>query len=739
MKNQGTHDEPLASEHEAQFGLMNFYEKFGFLPSDSAIGLIITDMGGKILSFNKSIADLIGTTLEECKDKNVAELYADPTDRKKLLDMLAKSKKVRDFEVQVRRKDDKLRTVLSNVDSIILEGQPVLLTSLYDITQYKHLLSASKKLDEGFRTLFRNVPVGILVTDSAGNLIITNNAAKEMLGCDSSVLKKMKAQDFYVNPHDREHLLELTQKYGIVRDFETNMRHRNGQIVTVLVNTDLIDFNHQHNVLLTSVRDISNLKHIEDTLKQERDFSNAILNIAASLILVMDSEGHVVKFNHSCETVSGYSAAEMEGKFLWDAPFNGPDLTEQRVHEYLSHEIKKHHEAVWTSRTGEQHLISWDFTVLTDRNDSLEFVIGAGIDITRRQQAEDALNQANRQLAQQIDALKSNTEEMQQLSEMGRQLQYCQTVGEACTISAQYVRQIYPNTNGALYLTNSSRNFADAVETWGSKTYTSKIFDPLTCWAIRQGREHYSGGGYTGLMCSHITGPAESHYLCVPLLVNGEVIGILHLNDVSFDTATTMPQDERKAQIVNTIADHIALALANLRLRETLRQQSIRDALTGLYNRRYMEETMDRELKRALRDNHSLGIIMFDIDHFKEFNDLHGHDAGDTLLRELGAFLNKSLRGGDIICRYGGEEFLVVLPGITPKNALLRAEELREGVKDLHVRHLGKLLPRCTLSLGVAVSPQHGTTVDTLLKAADDALYLAKNEGRDRVVMATEA
>lgn len=738
MKNQGTHDEPLATEYEAQFGLMNFYEKFGFLPSDSAIGLIITDMNGKILSFNKSIAELIDATLEECKDKNVAELYADPADRKKLLDMLAKSKKVRDFEVQVRRKDDKLRTVLSNVDSIILEGQPVLLTSLYDITQYKHLLSTSKKLDEGFRTLFRNVPVGILVTDFAGNLIITNNAAKEMLGCDSSTLKTMKAQSFYVNPHDREHLLELTQKYGTVRDFETNMRHQNGKIVTVLVNTDLIDFNHQHNVLLTSVRDISNLKHIEDTLKQERDFSNAILNIAASLILVMDREGRVVKFNHSCEKVSGYSAAEMEGKFLWDAPFNDPDLTEQKVHEYLAHELKKHHEAVWTSKTGEQYLISWDFSVLTDRNDKLEFVIGAGIDITRRQQAEDALSRANQQLAKQIDALKSNTEEMQQLSEMGRQLQYCQTVGEACAISVQYVRQICPHTNGALYLTNSSRNFADAVETWGTKTYTNKIFDPLTCWAIRQGREHYSGDGYTGLMCSHITGPAESHYLCVPLLVNGEVIGVLHLNDVSFDNTTTMLQDERKAQIVNTIADHIALALANLRLRETLRQQSIRDALTGLYNRRYMEETMERELKRALRDNHSLGIIMFDIDHFKEFNDLHGHDAGDALLRELGAFLNKSLRGGDIICRYGGEEFLVVLPGITPKNALLRAEELREGVKEMHVRHLGKLLPRCTLSLGVAVSPQHGTTVDTLLKAADDALYLAKNEGRDRVVMATE-
>ncbi len=729
-------EEALSIDNEAQFGLMNFYEKFGFLPGASAIGLIITDMGGHILSFNQSIAELIGTTLEECKDKNVAELYADPADRKKLLRMLEKSKKVRDFEVQVRRKDGKLRTVLSNVDAIELEGQHVLLTSLYDVTQYKHLLSRSKKLDEGFRTLFRNVPVGITVTDFAGNLVVSNNAVKELLGYTMAELKTVKAQSFYLYSSDRVKLLELTQKYGMVRDFETVMRHRDGHAVTVLINTDIIDFNGQHNVLLTSVRDISNLKHIEDSLKQERDFSNAILNIAASLILVIDCTGRVVKFNHACEQLTGMLATEMEGKFLWEVPFDDGAVTKEKLHEFLEGEIKKHLEAVWVSKAGDKHLIAWDFSVLPGPGDKPEFVIGAGIDITRRQQAEDALQQANRELALQVNELKLRTEEMRKLSEMGEQLQHCQTVAEACAISVQYVRQICPNTNGTLYLINSSHTLADTVESWGKKPYTKKTFDPITCWAIRCGREYLSGNNHPGLLCGHITGPATNQYLCVPLQVNGEAIGILHLNDVEADPAASAMHEEHKAQLLRTIADHIALALANLKLQNTLRQQSIRDALTGLYNRRYMEETMERELKRALRDNHSLGVVMFDIDHFKEFNDLHGHDAGDALLRELGAFLNKSLRGGDIICRYGGEEFLVVLPGITQENALLRAEELREGAKNLQVRHLGKMLPRCTLSLGVAVSPLHGTTVDTLLKAADEALYLAKNEGRDRVVLA---
>ena len=735
MEQQDAQCETLSAD-EASFGLLNFYKNFGFLSGAFPTGLIITDLHGGILSFNKAIEELIGATLEECKNKNVTELYADPNDRKKLLKLLSSSKKVCDFEVQVRRKDGTLRTVLSNVDAIELEGHHVLLTSLYDITQRGYLLASSKKLDQGFRTLFRNVPVGIIVTNIAGTLIVSNNAIKELLGYSITELKSTNVQTFYLRPSDRVKLLELTQKYGTVRDFETQMRHRDGHVVTVLTNTDLIDFNGQHNVLLTSVRDISNLKHVEDTLKQERDFSNAILNIAASLILVTDREGRVVKFNHACEQITGFSSAEMEGTFLWDAPFKDPALTEQTVQEDLAGEIQHHREAIWTSKTGDAHLISWDISALADQNGKPEFVIGSGIDITRRQKAEEALQRANSKLALQVDALQTYTRQMQQLSEMGKQLQHCQTVAEACAISVQYVRQICPFSNGALYLINSSRNFAEAVETWGAKAYTKKTFAPLDCWAIRSGHEHYSGDGRTGLVCSHINGPAQSHYLCVPLLVNGELIGILHLNDVSFEDEMFIPIDEHKAQIINTISDHIALALANLRLRDTLRQQSIRDALTGLYNRRYMEETMERELKRALREDHSLGIIMFDIDHFKEFNDLHGHDAGDALLRQLGVFLNKSLRSGDIICRYGGEEFLVVLPGITPENAVQRAEELRDGVKNLQVRHLGKLLPQCTLSLGVAVSPRHGTTVDGLLKAADDALYRAKNEGRDQVVLA---
>jgi diguanylate cyclase (GGDEF)-like protein len=188
--------------------------------------------------------------------------------------------------------------------------------------------------------------------------------------------------------------------------------------------------------------------------------------------------------------------------------------------------------------------------------------------------------------------------------------------------------------------------------------------------------------------------------------------------------------------MATTVADQLGLAVANLKLRETLRNQSIRDALTGLFNRRYLEETLERELSRARRTNASLGLIMMDLDHFKHFNDTFGHEAGDVLLREVGRLLQETVRGGDVACRYGGEEFVVILPEASAETTRLRAERLRESIKHLYVTQRGQSIGSVTASIGVGTFPQNGTTGDALVKAADTALYLAKGTGRDRVTVA---
>jgi len=167
---------------------------------------------------------------------------------------------------------------------------------------------------------------------------------------------------------------------------------------------------------------------------------------------------------------------------------------------------------------------------------------------------------------------------------------------------------------------------------------------------------------------------------------------------------------------------------------ETPQNQSIRDPLTGLFNRRYMEETLERELRRAERSQGRLGVVMLDLDLFKRFNDTSGHEAGDLLLPQMGALLNAHIRGGDLACRYGGEEFALILPEMPLESICQRIETTRRGVRDLNVRHRGQSLERITVSAGIAVFPEHGGTGETLLRAADGALYQAKAEGRDRTV-----
>jgi diguanylate cyclase (GGDEF)-like protein len=185
-----------------------------------------------------------------------------------------------------------------------------------------------------------------------------------------------------------------------------------------------------------------------------------------------------------------------------------------------------------------------------------------------------------------------------------------------------------------------------------------------------------------------------------------------------------------------TFIEHVAPALANMNLREKLHNLSIRDPLTGLYNRRFMEETLEREILQAERNQHPLGVVMLDLDHFKQFNDNFGHQAGDLLLREVGALLQSQIRGGDIACRYGGEEFILILPNAPLENILQRLDALRLAIKKIDVKHGSQPRVIVTVSAGLAMFPEHGDTSENLLSAADRALYCAKAGGRDRVMVA---
>ncbi len=342
--------------------------------------------------------------------------------------------------------------------------------------------------------------------------------------------------------------------------------------------------------------------------------------------------------------------------------------------------------------------------------------------------ARKELDQQNERM---MSELEQRSERATMLAKMGELLQSCVSRDEVFAAALGFAPKIFPVARGAVALLNTERSLAEVIGSWNDCQLAMMDFDPADCWALRTGHPHLVVGGDQTARCLHAAG-VENTYLCIPILAQGETLGILH-----FQSTDEAPQLEpSELSFKTTFAGQVGLSIANIRLREALRTQSVRDALTGLYNRRYLEEVLDRETRRAGRDGQSMGILMLDLDHFKRFNDTYGHDAGDTVLRETAALLVKNVRAEDFVCRFGGEEFVVILPTADLEGSRTRAERLRTKMRGLTILHQGKSLGLITFSVGVAVFPNHGMSPKQLMAAADAALYHAKHEGRDQVVVA---
>ena len=232
-------------------------------------------------------------------------------------------------------------------------------------------------------------------------------------------------------------------------------------------------------------------------------------------------------------------------------------------------------------------------------------------------------------------------------------------------------------------------------------------------------------------ICSHFETKPLGGYTCLPLVVQNQVLGMLHFNCSEGHVLTRYQQ-----QIISNFSEIVKLSLANIHLNEALREQAIQDPLSGLLNRRYLYEYLPPMLQHAIRAKQSLCICMIDIDYFKRVNDLHGHDAGDEVIKSIGAILKNGIRDSDIACRYGGEEFVIVLIGTDLQHAITTMEHIRVQVKNTQIFVQNHPLPPLTISIGIAEAPCHGETINDILRAADSALYSAKELGRDRVVSA---
>jgi diguanylate cyclase (GGDEF)-like protein/PAS domain S-box-containing protein len=601
------------------------------------------------------------------------------------------------------------------------------------------------------RTVTDNIPDSIFAKDKHGRYLLANKAFATLHGMKSpdDLLGKTV---FDLFPEDRaaelyKDDLQVMKSGGVTMETERTAVDPSGKLkVLQTTKVPLLDKSGAIVGIVGLHRDITRRKEAEHRLRQSEANLAAAQRIAhfgsveLDLVNLDEPEKNPVRWSDEIFRIFGYEPGAEEPSRQAFFRIVHPDEKEEvrQSLDYALREAKPYaidFRIIRPDRT-ERNIHERGDIIFDPKSRKPLKLVASVQDVTDRVQAEHQLQHANQELAEKVQELEQRAKEITLLSEMGSLLQTCKDVDEAYQQIGAAAEKLFPKWSGALCITTASRTAVEMVADWGQAIPGERVFAPDDCWALRRGQPQWFRRGEKASACRHIDLKEVTESLCVPFMAQGEALGIVSLQmragqEQQEHASPSSREAERRLAAV--LVEQVALSLGNLKLRESLRNQSICDPLTGLFNRRYMEESLEREFSRANRNKSSVAIIMMDIDHFKRFNDTFGHQAGDTLLRILGDFLKKNTRGQDIACRYGGEEFALVLTDTNLPGAMQRAEILRQQVQQLSVEYAGQLLGSVRVSIGVALFPDHGTTMGEVLRASDQALYRAKREGRDRV------
>jgi len=472
-------------------------------------------------------------------------------------------------------------------------------------------------------------------------------------------------------------------------------------------------------------KEIKERKAAESALRESEQKYRMLIENQNELVIKIDTQGRLTYVCPKyCETF-GKSEAELLGHQF--TPQIHKDDREKAAKSlelvFRSPFISYHEERALT--VDGWRWFAWSDKALLDNSRNVQEIIAVGRDITKIKQAEEELHNVNTE--------RRNSEVMI-VNEMGDMLQSCINVEDAYAVIGDFVERLFPQSTGGLYVFTHSRDLLELVTSWGEQSSLELVFDPEECWALRRNKIHQLNSHKDRIQCKHVhkinTDVEYYQYMCVPLIGPDMTLGLFHIS------SHTINGSSESRNLTLTVAERAALSISNLCLQEKLLEQTIRDPLTGIFNRRYMEKTLERELSRAIRHRGKLGVLMIDVDDLKSTNDQYGHGAGDALLRELGMFLSLHTRNEDIVCRYGGDEFIIVLNESNLAGAYKRAQKLQQGIKELKLHYSDVIFGDIQVSIGVACYPEHGDNVDTLLKCADNALYQAKSKGRDQVILA---
>ncbi len=605
------------------------------------------------------------------------------------------------------------------------------------VLAFIHDNRADREAEDRLRSLSRAVeqsPSSIVITDTKGKIEyvnpvfteVTGYTYDEAIGNDPAILK--------TGDGSRNEIKEMWQTIlsGEVWHGEFCNRKKNGEIYWESASISPV-FNEQGQLtnFVAVKEDVTKIRQDKIRIEEAYKFNRAILETSPIGMIIYRSDGQCISANSAAGTILGGNPDE-----LVKQNFNKlKSWKEYGILDIAKNSIEKNEpiysEIFYKSSFGKD--VWMDLTCSPFRFDADHdlYLLFMFEDFSDRKKTELELKKATDELAATVKRLEIKDQSSNHMREFGAILQVCNESEEAFEVIKNFGPRLFPLSSGSVFLMNESENLVNSVASWGEELCSELDFAIADCWSLRRGQIHVVESGSDQLLCKHVPADFSGSYIGLPMIASGDLTGLLHIewsghHEIDHDT-----QD-----LVQKISDMISLSLSNTRLRETLRNQSIRDPLTGVYNRRYLDETMIRELPRAKRKNSPIGVMMLDIDHFKAFNDTHGHEAGDHVLRNLGDLLLNKTRKEDIVCRYGGEEFSVIMPEADLQTTYERAELIRAATNELNLIYRQVPLGKVTVSIGVAIFPDHGVTGAEVIQTADKALYRAKAEGRNRVIKA---
>ena len=476
--------------------------------------------------------------------------------------------------------------------------------------------------------------------------------------------------------------------------------------------------------------DDMNLAQVTDT---QQFYADLVMRHSSDAVIISDPDRNALWVNPAFTSQTGYRAEDIAGKEPGSV-LQGRDTdadTARMIEVACAQRREIRVDILNYTKSGAAFWVDLKVTPVYDTTGRHTHFISTMRDITERKILEDqneemrhaeALRQAERQL----------------LALTSEWLYSAKSFDELLMVIRRAMHTLIPEADGALYIYDTSRTMLELVASWGTSPGFAGHILPDDCWALRRGRAYAFGLKPIEFACDHVDKPGTP-YFCLPIIAHGETIGLMHIVFDGFEEGGLMRHMRNEVlrnrwDISLICAEQISLAVANVRLRQELHEKSVRDALTGLWNRRWFMENALREVAMAERDRRDLALVSLDVDHFKKFNDTYGHETGDMVLKEVAQVLMRQTDKTVAPCRLGGEEFILLCLDHDEDAAVALAEQVRSLICEIPLTVSGRLLSGITVSAGVGLRGRDGASLEEIMKASDLALYRAKAEGRNRVV-----